>query len=146
MKISQFQGSYRWLSNFWKCHIVYDGIEYPSTEHAYQAFKFPIEHRNQFSMANTLTALQAKNLGRQGPILLSLENRLKLMLEVNRLKFNKNYNPDLFEKMRNLPPETILEEGNYWGDEFWGINLKTGVGENHLGKILMSIHAEVLLQ
>jgi predicted NAD-dependent protein-ADP-ribosyltransferase YbiA (DUF1768 family) len=30
-----------------------------------------------------------------------------------------------------------LEEGNTWGDRFWGT--VNGIGENHLGKILMNI-------
>jgi predicted NAD-dependent protein-ADP-ribosyltransferase YbiA (DUF1768 family) len=30
---------------------------------------------------------------------------------------------------------------NYWNDKFWGIC--KGVGENHLGKILMQIRDEI---
>ena len=37
--INEFQGKYRFLSNFYPCDIVYEGIQYPSTEHAYQAAK-----------------------------------------------------------------------------------------------------------
>jgi predicted NAD-dependent protein-ADP-ribosyltransferase YbiA (DUF1768 family) len=34
-----------------------------------------------------------------------------------------------------------IEETNSWGDVFWGIC--KGVGENHLGKILMKIRSEL---
>jgi len=40
MVIKSFQGSYRFLSNFWFCKIkCNDGITYPSVEHAFQAAK-----------------------------------------------------------------------------------------------------------
>ena len=49
--INEFSGRYRWLSNFHTCSIVYDGVEYPSTENAYQAAKTIIkEERIQFEM------------------------------------------------------------------------------------------------
>jgi hypothetical protein len=34
-----------------------------------------------------------------------------------------------------------LVEGNYWGDTFWGVC--RGVGQNHLGKILMKVREEL---
>ena len=36
-----------------------------------------------------------------------------------------------------------LEEGNWWGDIFWGVDKKTGAGENNLGKILMKVREEL---
>ncbi len=38
-KITSFSGKYRWLSNFFPVSICYDGITYPSVEHAFQAAK-----------------------------------------------------------------------------------------------------------
>ena len=35
-----------------------------------------------------------------------------------------------------------LIEGNTWHDTFWGVDLKTGEGENHLGKILMALRKD----
>lgn len=33
-----------------------------------------------------------------------------------------------------------LEEGNAWGDVYWGISpVGSGQGENHLGRILMKV-------
>lgn len=32
-----------------------------------------------------------------------------------------------------------IQEGNYWGDSFWGVDKKKGQGENWLGKLLMEI-------
>jgi predicted NAD-dependent protein-ADP-ribosyltransferase YbiA (DUF1768 family) len=39
--------------------------------------------------------------------------------------------------------EAKLEEGNRWGDEFWGVNLKTGRGKNWLGVLLMRVRNEL---
>jgi len=38
-----------------------------------------------------------------------------------------------------------LVEGNNWGDMFWGVDVKSGKGENHLGRILMKIREELSL-
>ncbi len=37
--ISGFFHEFRWLSNYEYCKFTYNGIEWPSTEHAYQAMK-----------------------------------------------------------------------------------------------------------
>jgi predicted NAD-dependent protein-ADP-ribosyltransferase YbiA (DUF1768 family) len=34
-----------------------------------------------------------------------------------------------------------LVEGNTWGDRFWGVC--AGRGQNHLGRLLMAIRAEI---
>jgi hypothetical protein len=36
-----------------------------------------------------------------------------------------------------------LIEGNTWGDTFWGVC--NGIGQNHLGKILMAKRTELKL-
>ncbi len=38
---------------------------------------------------------------------------------------------------------SLLQEGNRWGDTFWGVDLRTGKGENKLGKILMRVRKEL---
>ena len=37
-----------------------------------------------------------------------------------------------------------LQEGNTWGDTFWGVDLETGNGANHLGKLIMDIRTEFI--
>ena len=48
-EIRGFFEDYRWLSNFWGTPVVYEGIEYPTAENAYQATKVIKECRAMFS-------------------------------------------------------------------------------------------------
>uniref|UniRef100_UPI00345E83CD NADAR domain-containing protein n=1 Tax=uncultured Duncaniella sp. TaxID=2768039 RepID=UPI00345E83CD len=49
-------------------------------------------------------------------------------------------NPALAEKLI-ATGDAELVEGNYWHDTVWGVC--DGVGENHLGKILMRVREEL---
>ena len=42
-KIESFHDEYRFLSNFWPVLIDYEGIVYPTSEHAFQAAKTLID-------------------------------------------------------------------------------------------------------
>jgi predicted NAD-dependent protein-ADP-ribosyltransferase YbiA (DUF1768 family) len=48
--------------------------------------------------------------------------------------------PELRAKLKETN-DAELVEGNWWGDRFWGVC--RGEGENHLGKLLMKIRAEL---
>ncbi len=51
-------------------------------------------------------------------------------------KFTRN--PQLRE-MLLATGDKYLEETNHWGDKYWGVDYKTGVGFNKLGVILMDV-------
>ncbi|MBQ6221203.1 MAG: hypothetical protein IJJ44_01130 [Solobacterium sp.] len=36
-----------------------------------------------------------------------------------------------------------MVEGNTWNDRCWGVDIRTGTGQNHLGIILMKIRSEL---
>ena len=60
------------------------------------------------------------------------------MYVINFEKFSCNFY--LLHKLLTTGDAKIVE-GNTWGDTFWGVC--GGVGENHLGKVLMRIRAEL---
>ena len=62
------------------------------------------------------------------------------MEEVVRAKFTQN--PDLAARL-GATGTMPLVEGNSFGDTIWGVDAKTGKGENNLGKILMKVRAEL---
>ncbi|MFM7853305.1 MAG: NADAR domain-containing protein [Flammeovirgaceae bacterium] len=39
--------------------------------------------------------------------------------------------------------DLYIQEGNRWGDKFWGVDLRTGKGLNTLGKLIMEIREEL---
>lgn len=136
MKIESFSGKYRFLSNFYSVNVVFDGIEYPSTENAYQAAKtLDVYTRSRFV---AMTAGQAKKFGRQIRIRPDWEIvKVGIMLELLREKFKRGAIRD-----RLLATgDAELIEGNTWGDRFWGVC--NGVGENMLGKLLMQVREEL---
>ena len=137
--ISSFSGEYRFLSNFWFVRIQYLGLTFLSIEHAYQAAKTP-DVSSQRKIARAPTASEAKRLGRRVEIRYDWEKvKLNVMYELVKQKFNL---PHI--GLRGLLLSTgnrELIEGNHWDDTFWGVC--NGVGQNHLGKTLMKVRAEL---
>ena len=135
--IDCFKGPFSFLSNFHPVDIEIDGIVYPSVEHAYVAMKTTdIQLRKQ--IAATETAGKVKRVGRDLDLRSDWENiKIPVMLGLLRLKFK---NPELKILLKSTG-DAYLEEGNWWGDTFWGVC--RGEGENHLGKLLMQIRPEL---
>ena len=132
--ITKFQGEHRWLSNFEKAPVIYEGITYPSTEHAYQALKSTNLVERQY-VANSESPAQAKKRGMQIRLRPDWEQvKVDVMYKVNRDKFFRH------ERLKTLllaTGDVELVEGNDWGDQYWGVC--EGIGQNKLGRILMSI-------
>jgi len=137
--IKAFKDEYEWLSNFWMCDIEYEGEIYPSVEHAYQCQKTTsMELRKKIK--DCPFPGQAKKFGKRIQIRPQWGfMKIDIMEELVRKKFEI---PDLREKLLTTG-EGELQEGNYWGDDFWGVDLKTGKGSNVLGQILMKIRSEL---
>ncbi len=138
MDILGFNKTYRFLSNFYPAVVEYDGLEYSSTEHAYQAAKttVPAERRR---IRESSKPGDAKKLGKSVTLRPDWEQiKIGVMEDLVRQKFTKHR--ELKEKLL-ATGDAYIEETNSWGDCFWGIC--KGKGENHLGKILMKIRAEL---
>lgn len=139
-KIGQFQDEFRFLSNFYPSPIVKNGIHYKTVEHFYQAHKVSdlVEHKK---IAHAKTAGEAKKAGRNCNLRKDWESiKDSVMWEGLKLKFV----PDsILAKMLLATEDVPLEEGNYWSDTYWGIDLKTGQGKNKLGKMLMKLRKEL---
>jgi len=136
MPISRFVGKYRFLSNFYMASVEIDGFRYPSSEHAFQAMKCTTDDERSI-IANLSTPLDAKRRGRL--VLLPPDweyQKIGIMLRIVYEKFKQN--PILKDKLLNTNDEFLIE-GNTWDDTFWGANLKTNLGTNMLGIILMAL-------
>lgn len=137
MDILEFQGEYRWLSNFWPCEVRYEGVTYPTVENAFQAAKFEKSLRENFVVC---TPVQAKQLGRQFPM---RKDWMMIRRQVMRWLIEQKFatGTELAKKLVATHPG-ILVEGNRWGDHFWGVC--NGIGDNHLGKLLMEQRATLI--
>lgn len=135
--IDRFSGAYAVLSNFYPSVVRLDGVEYPSVEHAYQAAKtFNLREREGIRRAPKPGT--AKALGRMVRLRVDWEDvKLKVMKDLVRQKFQGAK----AQAMLMATGDAVLIEGNYWNDTFWGIC--NGKGENHLGRILMEVRAEI---
>jgi N-glycosidase YbiA len=134
--ITSFIGDNKFLSNFYTCKVVLDDIEYSSVEHAYQAAKtLNTKERKPFHKHPLPTAAESKKMGRKLTIRSDWESvKLKVMEDLLVQKFAI---PELKEMLTETKGKTLVE-GNYWGDDFWGVDNRKG-GQNHLGKLLMAI-------
>ena len=137
--VHSFRNEYRFLSNFWDAPVTYRGLTYQNAEAAFQAQKCLDEaEKEQFCV---LRSNEAKRLGRHVRLRPDWENvKLPIMEEIVRAKFTQN--EDLKQLLLSTG-ELVLEEGNTWGDTFWGVDAKTREGRNHLGRILMRIRKEL---
>ena len=142
--ITSFRGDYDFLSNFYPSAVEMDGAIYPTVEHAFQAAKtHDVAQRS--ALQNAKTPSGAKQMGRR------IKRRadwfdvsLVIMESLVRQKFTKYL--DLRTKLLSTNDSHLIE-GNTWRDKFygavWDSKKSEWVGENHLGRILMKIRAEL---
>ena len=137
--ISKFKDEYEFLHNYYPHAVQYEGIVYPTNEHAFQAAK-TLDIRTRKEIASCETPGKAKEMGNHIPLRSDWESvKTGVMRDLCRLKFS---DPTL--RRRLLSTEgCYLIEGNHWGDTCWG--MVNGRGENRLGKILMDLRSEFLL-
>lgn len=135
-RISDFSGKNHFLSNFHPSFVEMDGATYPTVEHAYQAAK-TMDPEEREIIRTATTPGMAKKLGRhvnQRPGWISEGIRDRTMAELVWKKFSSH--PHLAAKLIDTG-DAIIEEGNTWGDTYWGVC--RGQGDNMLGEILMEV-------
>jgi ribA/ribD-fused uncharacterized protein len=136
-QIDSFSGYFSFLSNFAGVPIEYEGLQFCSVEHAYQAAKtLDLSERKKIQTA--IHPGTAKKLGRTLTIRKDWHDiKLAVMEELLNQKFSDSY----FKECLLITENVELIEGNTWGDTFWGVC--NGKGQNHLGKLLMKIRSKL---
>lgn len=131
--IMSFNGEYDFLSNFYPVSITYEGMVFPSLEHAYQAAK-TLDMDERRKIQQQARPGQAKRLGKRVKLRIDWDERkLRVMFDLVMQKFSIG---ELRAKLLATGTEELVE-GNSHGDRFWGVC--HGNGENHLGKTLMMV-------
>lgn len=131
--IKQFKDNYSWLSNFFESPITINGITYPTVEHAYQSQKS--EDINWRLKCKTGSPAYIKKESRKIEIDVKEWDKRKLKVMENCI--HQKFTQEPFKSLLLATGEEEIQEGNTWGDEFWGVNLKNGKGQNKLGKLIM---------
>lgn len=141
--IDSFRGENRFLSNFWPALVEYDGMVYPTVEHAYQAAKTN-DKTLRGTIRNLLFPGGAKKFVRKlvldGKIVIKDDWEIEKTMVMEELVRKKFSNPTLRKMLLETGEQELVEDNN-WGDTFWG--KCDGVGHNRLGKILMKVREEV---
>lgn len=147
--IKEFQGEYRWLSNFAPIMIRLDDLPgdtalyFKSTEAAYQASKSIVVDAEGVPFERLPLQYMppgwCKRAGRDLTLRADWDAvKLDVMYNVNKQKYA---NDKYFLKLINTGEQELIE-GNKWGDCYWG--KCGGFGQNHLGKIIMRIRDELV--
>lgn len=133
------------LSNFYPCKVEFEGMIYPSVEHAYQAAKTE-DLAARKKILSCKYAGQAKKLGRQVKQRENWEEvRESIMMRLLHRKFQ---DPILKRCLLNTSAEGLAEH-NYWHDTFWGrcfCSKHCGSGKNILGKLLMELREHIQIE
>ena len=137
--ITRFRGPFKFLSNLYPTPITYKGNAYCCLEAAYQAQK-SLDPAIQERFANIRLPYKSRGMGQRIKTIRPdwFDIRISIMEELLYIKFS---HPQLKEWLQCTGQSKIVE-CNTWGDTFWGIY--NGVGENHLGTLLMKVRDTLL--
>lgn len=137
-RITEFRGKYSWLSNYYAAPVCFDGIVYPTNEHAFAAAKSTdVRHRQHISAC--ATPGEAKRVGRHVRLREDWDTyRYTAMWQITCAKYDEN--PALAHKLV-ATGAALLVEGNTWCDQHWGTcrcgRHRSVWGSNILGIMLM---------
>lgn len=140
--IAVFDREYAFLSNYYPSIFTYEGIEYPTNEHFFQAMKtLNIDERKE--IATCETPGRAKRMGRRVDLRPDWEDvKVDIMRKGLEMKFSI---PELKIKLLATGNEELVE-GTTWHDQIWGIctcEKCKGKGKNLLGQLLMEIRNSI---
>lgn len=145
----------KWLSTFNLANpFKYNGMEYPTVEHAFHAQKIadddPLVEEYRLALStNIVDVLTPNDANKFGGKTSFKENnftlrsdwnsiRLKIMEEISREYYQSNR--ELIDKLINTEEKLLIHKG-FRIDDYWGVK-KDDKGENNHGKILMKLREE----
>lgn len=137
--IDSFKGDFAWLSNMQRtAPFHYGSLSFDSVECFYVAMK-TTNHLERIKISK-MNPYDAKKYGRALQLRKGWDD---IKLDVMKLGLKKKFSQPKFKELLLATGDQEIVEGNTWGDTYWGVC--GGVGENHLGKLLMEIRKEVLI-
>lgn len=145
--IKCFKGKNWYLDNFFPCEVEFEGLYFPSVEHAFQGAK-TLDMNKRINFCAYPDAATAKSEGRKLKLREDWESvKIDIMRQLVYDKFRRGMSyGDGTERINILQMlldtgDAYLEEGNCHGDRFWGT--VNGEGQNWLGRILMGVRDQL---
>mmetsp|Transcript_79064 Transcript_79064/g.164223 ORF Transcript_79064/g.164223 Transcript_79064/m.164223 type:complete len:164 (+) Transcript_79064:52-543(+) len=124
------------FANFLPCRIEEDGIVYRSAEHYFQAHK--TEDLAMRKAIGSVDFNQVYGAGQRVQLRPDWEAvKLKVMLEAAELKYRQN--PELAAALLSTKGEITFSPSA----GFWGVDERTGQGENWNGRIHAAVRAKL---
>jgi ribA/ribD-fused uncharacterized protein len=139
MAIIEFRGEYRWLSNFAEAEVEWEGRKFSTTEAAYQAAKTTIVEEIEY-VQQAPTPGRAR---RRGQKVTMRDDWDEVKISVMRHLLEQKFRIPEYRDLLLATGGHHLMEGTTWKDAFWGVSLDTGMGTNHLGRLLMDIRDQL---
>ena len=125
--IDRFIGKYSFLNNFYQSSIWFEGKQYKTCEHAYQASKtLDIKLREIIQRAQS--PLEAKKLGQSLHV---REDWEEIKIDIMRFLIKEKFTNPFLRHLLLSTGDTDLVMNNLWNEKFWGIC--RGTGQNWLG-------------
>lgn len=141
IKIPYYESSYFVLHNFSAHQVTFEGLIYPTVEHAYHSSKF--ENQGiKAEIQNAESPLKAYELGQKYKSSRKTNwDEIKVDTLQSIILEKVKQHAEVRDALIATGDEEIVEENP--NDDFWGTG-KDGRGENQTGKILMRIRNELL--
>ena len=139
------QWHYNWFSNMepFDEPLVHEGISYLAVENFYQAQK--VKNMDMKLFISELDPRKSKTHIRKFNIQPHWTTKEKLAIMEYALNHKFRLDTSWGRKLLETGDEEIVEWNN-WGDVWWGKDLETKEGLNHLGILLMKIRNNLKLQ
>lgn len=137
----QWELPYGKFSNFHEAALIIDSVEYPTSEHYFQAMKYTHDKEYFEFIRNANSPGEAAKLGRNRyrPMRADWEKiKDDVMMVALRAKFTQH--PDLKELLLSTGNCTLTEHTS--NDRYWGDG-GDGSGKNMLGKLLVKLRDEL---
>lgn len=116
--------------------IEYQEILYYSNENFFQAMKTTdIEVRKHIASVNPY---ESKRIGKTIDL---RPDWLEIRMKVMEVGLERKFRDPVLAKALLATGNAELVEANTWGDTYWGVC--KGVGQNHLGRLLMQLRTEL---
>jgi ribA/ribD-fused uncharacterized protein len=130
-----------WFSNMHRFDepLIYQGLVFWYVENFYQAMK-TTDREIRARIAALPSPYEAKKAGRGLRLRPDWDDiKLRVMEYALKHKFQPGTS---WQRMLMATGDQELIEWNDWGDTYWGKDIRTGKGENHLGRLLMKLRVE----